>query len=430
MTENATGTPLLVSPDAVTKLVRRTDLPERWLQEQIHRHPSCLPMDQIEPGIGRLIPVCMELPLSVGPVDNLLLTPEGNVVMVEVKLWSNPEARRKVVAQALDYATGLFQLDYDGLQAAVMKGDFGGAARPDRLYDLVDGADGLSEKIFVDRINHNLREGRIVVLIVGDGIRTDAEALVTGLQAHANFHFTFALVEMPVYVRPQPESHDEFIVIPQTLVKTVTVPRFTIRTTGGAMAVQDTGMDEREATKPSRRTNISSEEFFGAMESLAPNLPEKLKKFLDEIDTIDVRPEFFRSLNLYWDQPQGKPVNLGYIPTNGKVLTDASYWQVDSDLAEDYNLALAKLFDGEVRVVRKKKDGEEDRSVTRRDGTSFRIEEVMDRLSGWPELMEDFQNAIRSRAQERDRVDPRSERAAGRTHLRPTTAATQQVLQS
>ena len=62
-------------------------------------------MDQIEPGIGRLIPVCMELPLSVGPVDNLLVTPEGNVVMVEVKLWSNPEARRKVVAQALDYAT-------------------------------------------------------------------------------------------------------------------------------------------------------------------------------------------------------------------------------------------------------------------------------------------------------------------------------------
>ena len=141
MTETATGTPLLVSPDAATKLVRANGLPERWLQEQIHRHPTCLPMDQIEPGIGRLISVCMELPLSVGPVDNLLLTPEGNLVMVEVKLWSNPEARRQVVAQALDYATAMFQLDYDRLETAVMKADFDGAKRPDRLYELVDGAD-------------------------------------------------------------------------------------------------------------------------------------------------------------------------------------------------------------------------------------------------------------------------------------------------
>ena len=346
MTDNATGTPLLVSHGASTKLVRATGLKERWLQEMIHRHPTCLPMDQIEPGIGRLIPVCLELPLTVGAVDNLLLTPEGNLVMVEVKLWSNPEARRKVVAQALDYATALFGLDYDGLETAVMKADFDGAERPDRLYDLVDGADALSEKMFVDRISRNLREGRIVVLIAGDGIQTDAEALVNGLQAHANFHFTFALVEMPVYVRPLPDSTDEFIMIPQTLVKTVTVPRFTIRTADGAPVVHDTGMDEKEATKPSRRSNISSEEFFDAMEARAPNLPEKLKKFLDEIDAIDVRPEFLVALNLKWDQPQGKPVNLGYIRPSGDVWTDASYWQVDDDLAEDYNSALAKLFGG------------------------------------------------------------------------------------
>ena len=255
---------------------------------------------------------------------------------------------------------------------------------------------------FVDRINRNLREGRIVVLIAGDGIRTDAEALITGLQAHANFHFTFALVEMPVYVRSLPDSTDEFIVIPQTLVKTVTVPRFTIRTAGGAMAVHDTGMDDREATKPSRRSNISSEEFFDAMEARGPHLPEKLKKFLDEIDAIDVRPEFLGALNLKWDQPQGKPVNLGYIRPSGDVWTDASYWQVDDDLAEDYNSALAKLFGGEVRAGRRKKDGSTDRWVARPDGSSFRIEELAGQLSGWPRLMEDFQNAIRARAQERD----------------------------
>ena len=36
---------------------------ERWLQELIFKNPSILPMDQIEPGLAGLIPICMELPL-------------------------------------------------------------------------------------------------------------------------------------------------------------------------------------------------------------------------------------------------------------------------------------------------------------------------------------------------------------------------------
>ena len=108
---NATGTPIMVSRRESTPLPRATGWSERRLQELIHDHPTCLPLDQIEPGIGRLVPVCMELPLRVGSVDNLFVTPEGNLVLVEVKLWENPEARRKVVAQALDFATALFRID-------------------------------------------------------------------------------------------------------------------------------------------------------------------------------------------------------------------------------------------------------------------------------------------------------------------------------
>ena len=98
---STTGTPILVSDGTSAPLHRATDLPERWLQELIHRHPTCLPMDEIEPGIGRLVSVCMELPLRVGSVG------WQRAIMVEVKLC---EARRKVVAQALEYATALFKL--------------------------------------------------------------------------------------------------------------------------------------------------------------------------------------------------------------------------------------------------------------------------------------------------------------------------------
>ena len=77
---------------------------EAWLQRLIHDHPECLPVAEIEPAFDELVPVCMEMPTMHGPMDSLLMTTEGDLVLVEVKLWRNPEARRKVVAQGLDYA--------------------------------------------------------------------------------------------------------------------------------------------------------------------------------------------------------------------------------------------------------------------------------------------------------------------------------------
>ena len=172
----ADGTPILVTGDTSKTLLReqiggadgRHD--EQWLQTLIHRHPSCLPMDQVEPGLPGLVPVCLELPLPSGYLDNLLMSPEGDIVIVEAKLFRNPQARREVVAQALDYATSLFGMDYDGLEKAVLKASFDEAEKPARLYDLFSDADTLEEPAFVDAVSMNLKNGRIVVLVIGDGI--------------------------------------------------------------------------------------------------------------------------------------------------------------------------------------------------------------------------------------------------------------------
>src|SRR5713101_8783862 len=66
---------------------------EAWLQRIVHEHPESLPIEQIESGFGTPVSVCRELPLRAGYADNLLLTSEGNIVLVEVKLWRNGEAR-------------------------------------------------------------------------------------------------------------------------------------------------------------------------------------------------------------------------------------------------------------------------------------------------------------------------------------------------
>ena len=58
---------------------------ERWLQEALFRHPESLPAKEIDPHIGPLMPICMEIETGAGPADILYLTPSGQVVVLPVK---------------------------------------------------------------------------------------------------------------------------------------------------------------------------------------------------------------------------------------------------------------------------------------------------------------------------------------------------------
>ena len=82
------------------------------------------------------------------------------------------------------------------------------------------------ESEFVDAVTNNLRRGRIVVLVVGDGIRKETERPVEGLQSHAGFHFTFALVELGVYRVP---GGDGLLVVPNALAQTQLIDRGVVR---------------------------------------------------------------------------------------------------------------------------------------------------------------------------------------------------------
>jgi RecB family endonuclease NucS len=92
---------------------------EDWLQDQLFQHPRLLPTEDIDPAYSQLIPVCRELNTPAGPIDMVYVTPQGRLVLTETKLWRNPEARRKVIAQILDYAKELAQWTYEDLSREV-----------------------------------------------------------------------------------------------------------------------------------------------------------------------------------------------------------------------------------------------------------------------------------------------------------------------
>jgi len=219
---NAYGRPILVQGDDAQLLdaipLQSVDdgrYSEQWLQRLLYRHPQSLPVSEIESTFVPLTPVCIELPTpSGGYVDIVFVTPQGRLAVVEVKLWRNPQARREVVGQILDYAKDLTTWSYEGIDAAIRsarraEGHAEGALG---LFEVANAAfPGLDQRQFIDGVSLSMQRGDFLLLIVGDGIRQGVSAIAEFLEGHGSLHFTFGIVEMPVFK----DGSDRFLLQPR-----------------------------------------------------------------------------------------------------------------------------------------------------------------------------------------------------------------------
>jgi len=170
---------------------------EAWLRDTVLSNPQILPIKDIDPDFGPLVPLCSELRTEAGPVDACFINHSGKLTIVECKLWRNPQARREVVAQTLDYARALQRWSYSDLQRLVSQrlGEPGNvpfqrvrAIQPD-----------LDEAEFVDAAARALRAGRMMMIILGDGIREDVESIAELVNRNAASAFQLSVVEAALY---------------------------------------------------------------------------------------------------------------------------------------------------------------------------------------------------------------------------------------
>lgn len=202
---------------------------EHALRDLIFAHPEVLPLAELEPELGRVVAVATEINLpGAGFIDVLLVSEYGRLIVVECKLWRNPQARREVVGQVLDYARELARYGYEDLQRVV-------SARTGRrgnvLHDLAASAGSpLGEAAFVDRVTRDLAAGRFLLVIAGDGITEGAQRIGEYLAAQAGLAFDLAMVEFAEYRLHDPVTGTERrIVQPRLIARTATIDRFVIR---------------------------------------------------------------------------------------------------------------------------------------------------------------------------------------------------------
>jgi hypothetical protein len=346
---------------------------EAWLQDLVATAPGVLPIDEIEPAFAAPSTVCKELPVATGAVDLFLVNGHGMPVLVETKLWSNPEARRQVVAQALDYARCVAAADVESLEDAVRR------SRGDRssIYELVaaERSELPDRPAFYDAFAANLEKGRFLILLVGDGIRRDVEALTDFLRMHASMDFTFGLVELPAYKMPDGE---DVLVTPRVVARTVDIERAATPAGGGGLTGEPSASET--STSRTRRTTVTEKTFLETLEQNEPGVAGSLRTFLDAAKERGIElvsgTSATGSLQLYWRPEEGQVINFGVLKANGRMV-EGFHFFTGHDAMMEYKQQLADLIGGEVRETPR------DSSVRGPDGGKPLLRDLLTKQDAW-----------------------------------------------
>jgi hypothetical protein len=352
------GRPIWLNESGEAQPLRRVDLgstaasgyDESWLQSLLHRQPSIFPIEQIETGFGDLIPLCREFPLMFGAgrsgaLDNVFVTNTGGLVLIEAKLWRNPQARREVIAQAMEYAGAIFRMDYETFERNALKARQAEQKPHASIYELVQERDpSVGEAEFVEAVSRNLARGRAVIAVVGDGIRDDIAPLAELLQSHAGQRFTFALVELGVFEAPDASVR---IVVPSVLAKTVLIERGVVRLDNDAIRIEQARASPAQAMgSPRRAVSIGEDEFYDLLAQRDPKAPDLLRRFLEKADRIGIYVDRQNGLNLKHEGAGGRPLNLTTVRKDGFIDTGPSSWWERLPEAEVYTQTLATAIGG------------------------------------------------------------------------------------
>jgi hypothetical protein len=156
---------------------------EQTLHRLVEQTPELLPLA----GSPWLVIVGSEVPLGGGYVDLLAVEPTGRMVVIEVKLASNAEARRAVVAQILAYAAFLKGTAPAALETEVLRRSLQqqGVATLGELVAAQDKEGSYDEAAFASGLEESLAQGRFRLVLVLDDAPPELVRLVGYLESIA-----------------------------------------------------------------------------------------------------------------------------------------------------------------------------------------------------------------------------------------------------
>ena len=218
----------------------------------------------------KLLVVC-EFRTASGPIDILIITENADIVLIETKLFKNPESNRTVVAQCIDYLKSLAGVEVNILLNSFFQSKY---TKPEHIKELI------KDDFFVSALSKNIKSGNFKVVIAGDRIHPNVLNMVESIQSAPHLAFTIYTIEIKPYIL------DEQNIILHPIIRSLTneVERSVIRL---------------EIDYENKRTKIES------------GIPEKESKGSKPIITADQFlenlsvPKFSNVIRNFWKEWKG-----------------------------------------------------------------------------------------------------------------------------
>jgi hypothetical protein len=157
---------------------------ERRLRDLIADSPSLLRV------AGRPTAVSTEVGISgAGLADVVVVDADGEITVVECKLITNKEIRRKVIGQLFEYAAALWKLDIKDFERSLLAG---GTASRNASIDSVR----WQETQFRSNVSSNLDDGAFRLIIAVDEITERLKRTVVFINHHTRPEVRFLALEL------------------------------------------------------------------------------------------------------------------------------------------------------------------------------------------------------------------------------------------
>ena len=202
---------------------------EAALHHLIAANPHLLPLA----GSPRLTILGSEIRLGTGYADILAVESSGRPTIIEVKLASNPEARRAIVSQVIAYAAFLHGFTVEGLERGPLSKALADAGYG-TILDAVEAQDqegAVNASSFNVSMQEFLDQGNFRLVLVLDEVSAELLRVIGYLDAITVQTLTIDLLTLKVYAvngaqvaLPQRVTPDASATIPATLAG-VTRPR-------------------------------------------------------------------------------------------------------------------------------------------------------------------------------------------------------------
>jgi len=166
---------------------------ESELQKLLIESPSLIDLSEIREGTSSLAFSIGEFGLpGSGYSDIVGLTPEGNIALIECKLASNQEIKRKVIGQILEYAAYLWKMTYDEFDDRIKR--LKGKPLAEVMGSLL--TEDWDEESFRNGVIDSLAKGAFILIIVVDEINDELKRIISYLNECSESSFSLHALEV------------------------------------------------------------------------------------------------------------------------------------------------------------------------------------------------------------------------------------------